>query len=245
MIGVYDFDGESVRVFELDGSPWFVAADVCSVLGYSNARAAVSQHCKGVAKHDAPTNGGIQTLTVIPERDVYRLVMRSRLPSAERFEEWVVSEVLPTIRKTGSYGKDPIQLLNDPQTLRGLLGDYAERVQLLEEEVETTRPKVEVYDRIVDSGDTVGFREACKLIFAGTGAGENEVRNFMFGAKWMQRLNGRLAPASYGQRQDYVTARDKEVTTRDGSSLVVPEVRITQRGVARAIERLSVAGAAE
>lgn len=242
----FDFADQGVRLVVINGNPWFVAADVCRVLGYSNARAAVAQHCRGVAKHDIPTSSGVQVVSVIPERDVYRLVMRSRLPSAERFEEWVVGEVLPTIRKTGGYGSgDALAALSDPATLRQLLGDYAERVQLLEGEVATSRPKVEVYDRIVASGDTVGFREACKLIHAGTGAKEPEVRAFMIFHRWIQRLGGRLAPASYGQSRGYTTSRDLEVVRGDGSLMVVPHLRITQRGVARAIERISAGEAAE
>lgn len=238
-IKVFDFERQGVRIVIRDGEPWFVATDVAGVLGYADTAKAIRVHCKGVDESATPTAGGVQTVKIIPERDVYRLVMRSRLPSAERFEEWVVGQVLPTIRKTGSYGADPIKALSDPATLRQLLGDYAERVQALEGEVATSRPKVEVYDRIVDSGDTVGFREACKLIHAGTAAKEPEVRDFMIRGRWIQRLGGRLAPASYGQAMGYVTSRNREVTTGDGGSMVVPELRVTQRGLARAIERLT------
>lgn len=101
---VFEFHGASVRTLLIDGEPWFVAKDVAEVLGYTNTRKAISDHCRGVTKRDTPTVSGIQSMSIIPERDVYRLVMRSKLPAAERFEEWVVSEVLPQIRKTGSYG---------------------------------------------------------------------------------------------------------------------------------------------
>jgi len=234
------FEGQPVRIIVRDGEPWFVASDVARVLGYERPADAVRVHCKGVGEAPIPTPGGTQTVKIIPERDLYRLVMRSRLPSAERFEEWVVGEVIPSIRKTGGYGHvDPLAALSDPATLRRLLGDYAERVERLEDEVESSRPKVEVYDRIVASGDTVGFREACKLIYAGTLAKEPEVRAAMQRWGWIQRLGGRLAPASYGQTQGYVTSRDREIPTSDGGVRVVPELRITQLGVARAIARLN------
>ena len=99
----FDYMGNGVRTIEIDGEPWFVAADVARVLGYSNTSDAISKHCKGGRKTRYPSSGGLQETTIIPERDVYRLIMRSRLPSAEAFEEWVVGEVLPTIRKTGKY----------------------------------------------------------------------------------------------------------------------------------------------
>lgn len=88
-----------------DGEPWFVARDVATVLGYSDVSQAVRMHCKGVVESTIPTAGGNQKAKIIPERDVYRLIMRSKLPAAERFEEWVVGEVLPTIRKRGVYGR--------------------------------------------------------------------------------------------------------------------------------------------
>ncbi|MDR5731264.1 Bro-N domain-containing protein [Caballeronia sp. LZ025] len=101
---VFNFRSNEVRtVTDENGEPWFVAADIARLLGYSNPRDAVGKHCKGVAKRDILTSGGVQELTVIPERDIYRLVMRSKLPAAEAFEEWVVGEVLPSIRKHGGY----------------------------------------------------------------------------------------------------------------------------------------------
>lgn len=103
------FEGHEVRVIrDEQGEPWFVAKDVAETLGYVRARDAISQHCKGAVKHRLLTSGGEQELTIIPERDVYRLVMRSKLEGAEQFEEWVVGEVLPSIRKTGSYNVRPL-----------------------------------------------------------------------------------------------------------------------------------------
>jgi prophage antirepressor-like protein len=91
-------------VVEHAGDWWFVAKDVCKVLGYTNSRDAIAKHCKAVddvAIRDAI--GREQKTTIIPERDLYRLIMRSKLPAAEKFENWVVSEVLPSVRKHGVY----------------------------------------------------------------------------------------------------------------------------------------------
>lgn len=92
-----------VRTMVINNNPYFCASDVAKALGYSNTRDAVSRHCKGVVKSDIPTNSGVQIVSFIPEGDIYRLIMKSKLPSAEKFESWVVDEVLPTIRKTGGY----------------------------------------------------------------------------------------------------------------------------------------------
>lgn len=91
-----------VRTVEIDGKPYFVGKDIAKSLGYSNPRDAISRHCKGVVKHDSFKEGG-QNISLIPEGDMYRLITHSKLESAERFESWVFDEVLPTLRKTGSY----------------------------------------------------------------------------------------------------------------------------------------------
>ncbi|WP_235690584.1 phage antirepressor [Aeromonas caviae] len=98
------FEGHNIRIItDQQGEPWFVAADIARALGYNDADQAIRRHCKGVTKAPVETTGGMQRVSIIPERDVYRLVMRSKLESAERFEEWVVGEVLPSIRKHGGY----------------------------------------------------------------------------------------------------------------------------------------------
>lgn len=94
----------------------FCANDAAVALGYSNPRAALQRHCKGVAKRDTLTPGGVQSLSYIAEGDLYRLIIHSKLPSAEKFEHWVFEEVLPCIRKTGGYMSDNLinELMNEP-----------------------------------------------------------------------------------------------------------------------------------
>ena len=122
-ITTFNFDDQNVRIIvDEDGNPLFCAADVCAALGYGNSREALRKHCKaeGVTKCDTPTNSGIQSIAYIDERNLYRLVMRSKLESAERFQDWVCGEVLPTIRKTGGYGKQQPALPSYSEALRQL-----------------------------------------------------------------------------------------------------------------------------
>lgn len=92
-----------IRIIEIDGKPYFAGTDVAKALGYSNPRKAILDHCKGVTKRDTPTSSGVQSMSYINEGDLYRLIMKSKLPSAEKFESWVMDEVLPSIRKHGGY----------------------------------------------------------------------------------------------------------------------------------------------
>lgn len=120
-----------IRTIEINGKPYFVGTDVAKALGYSNPRKAILDHCKGVTKRDTPTSSGIQSMSYINEGDLYRLIMKSKLPSAEKFESWVMDEVLPTIRKTGSYQK-PLTTVEQIQVIATGFLDHEERLNRLE-----------------------------------------------------------------------------------------------------------------
>ena len=120
-----------VRTVEINGKPYFVGTDVAKALGYNNPRDAVSRHCRGVVKHDTPTSSGMQSMSYINEGDLYRLIMKSKLPSAEKFESWVMDEVLPSIRKIGSYQK-PMTLSEQIQLLARGNENHEERIEKLE-----------------------------------------------------------------------------------------------------------------
>ncbi len=92
-----------LRMIFIEGKQYFMANDVAKALGYSEPKNAVARHCKGALKQSYLTNGGKQEVNFIPEGDVYRLIIRSKLPKAEEFEKWVFDEVLPSIRQTGNY----------------------------------------------------------------------------------------------------------------------------------------------
>jgi prophage antirepressor-like protein len=100
----FKFEGEPVRVVQIDGEPWFVGRDVALGLGYADPTNAVKQHCRGVAKlYPLRTGRGMRDVRILSEPDVLRLVVGSNLPAAKRFERWVFEEVLPSVRKTGGY----------------------------------------------------------------------------------------------------------------------------------------------
>lgn len=99
-----------IRTVTIDNEPWFVGKDVAEALGYSKARNAIANHIDSEDKKDAPIQGvlgGVQTMTIINESGLYSLIFSSKLPSAKKFKRWVTSEVLPAIRKTGTYGMAP------------------------------------------------------------------------------------------------------------------------------------------
>lgn len=105
-VSLFNFRASQVRVVTEDnGTPWFVGRDVCDLLGYTNASKAMGDHCRGVTKRYPILDslGRTQEARVLSEGDTLRLIVNSTMPAAQEFEAWVFEDVLPTIRRTGSY----------------------------------------------------------------------------------------------------------------------------------------------
>ena len=141
----------SVRTVERDGEVWFVANDVVDILGYADVFYALRTHCKGVEKIQLPSDGGEQSTNIIPERDVYRLIMKSSKKEAEKFEEWVVGEVLPSIRKNGMYAT--------PITIENMIAnpDFAIELLVKLKEEQANKKKLEV--KVVKLEQEVTYKE--------------------------------------------------------------------------------------
>lgn len=102
-----------IRTLTIEEEPWFVGKDVAVSLGYTNPRKAVIDHVDMEDKNSVTIRDGIRgnpNMTIINESGLYSLIFSSKLPSAKRFKRWVTSEVLPSIRKTGSYSTHPVQM---------------------------------------------------------------------------------------------------------------------------------------
>lgn len=203
----------NIRTTEINGQPYFVAVDVAKALGYSTPRDAISRHCKGVVKHDTPTSSGVQSVSYINEGDMYRLIMKSKLPSAERFESWVMDEVLPTIRKTGGY--------HLPQTYSEALrelADMAEQKEKLMLENEQMKPKAEFFDAVADSKTAISMNEVSKVL-AIKGYGRNNLFEFLRDKGVLDRYNvpyQRYVDAGYFRviEQKYMKNGEPQVTTK-------------------------------
>lgn len=114
----------------IDGKEHFAATECAQALGYTEPEKAIRTHCKGVSVLDTPTKGGIQKIKFISEGNLFRLIVRSNLPEAEKFEQWVFDEILPTIRRTGQFSVHSDQ----------------RHVSHLEQEVDILRQKLQVFE---------------------------------------------------------------------------------------------------
>jgi prophage antirepressor-like protein/phage antirepressor YoqD-like protein len=176
---VFNFnDASPIRILlDESGEVWFVAKDIALALGYSNTVDAVAKHCKkskslkdmGSAFRTPHINQGLDPqIKLIPEADVYRLVMRSKLDTAESFQDFMVEEVMPSIRKTGSYGTPP-----SPPSYAETLRLYADSL----EQMALDAPKVRLANLLTESTNTRPIRNWVKAMKSDTGlkVGEREV----------------------------------------------------------------------
>ena len=163
-------DFGEVRTIDFDGKVLFMASDVAKALGYTNPQKAIRDHCKGVNESFYPTNGGEQKANFIPEGDIYRLIVKSQLPSAEKFETWVFEEVLPSIRKHGMYATD--ELLDNPDLLirvatalkveREKTKQLETEVKVKEQQICELQPKASYYDMILQCSDLLSVSQIAK-----------------------------------------------------------------------------------
>ena len=194
----------SVRIIEEDGKYLFCASDVAKALGYSNVHSALQRHCNGVVKRDTVTSTrGVQTLTYIPEGDVYRLIVHSKLPSAVRFERWVFDEVLPSLRANGIYITDPLvkQFARDPDFAHAVVDALYEQ----SERVNELAPKAYYFDAFVDPGDAVPIRIAAKQL----GVSEHWLVRLLVGCRMLYRCDGRLVPYADKRFRGMFTVKER------------------------------------
>lgn len=184
----------AVRVVDISGEPWFVAVDVCAALELNNTAMAVAgldDDERGISNID--TRGGTQSATIISESGLYSLVLRSRKPEAKQFKRWITHDVLPAIRKTGSYssGAPALPNFDDPAAAARAWADEVDARRAAQLALEQAKPAVEFVAKYAEaaSGNKT-FRQVCKLL----GANENRFREFLVDRSVIYYLNGEMTP---------------------------------------------------
>jgi anti-repressor protein len=231
----FNFDGAQVRAFPLNGDPWFVGKDVAAALGYANPQKAIRDHCKGgrpVGVNDTFTPLLDPQTTIIPERDVYRLILRSNLPSAERFEELVVGEILPAIRKTGSYGAPTTFPV--PQTFADALrlaADLKEEVERKSADLALAAPKVAALDRIASQDGSLSITETAKTLQIRL----KDLQTHLRTRAWTYQRPGTRNALAYQDKLNAGLLEHKvgSVQRPDGSEIITTSVRVTPKGLTR------------
>ena len=219
----------SIRTFEQDGKVLFCGLDIAVALGYSNPRDALRRHCKGVVKRDTLTEGGPQQLSFIPEGDVYRLIVHSKLPSAERFERWVFDEVLPSIRKHGAYiTREKLwEVATSPEAMMKLCSDLlAEREEnaVLRKENAMLEGKAAFYDLFIDLKHSTNLRTTAKELVVP----ERRFVRFLLEQRFVYRApSGNVLPYAKPANDGLFTVKDYCNHGHTGSyTLVTPQGKL-------------------
>lgn len=152
-----------VRTTEINGKTYFVANDVAKALGYSNPSKATNDHCKKAEMVWGNDSLGRKTaFKVIPEGDIYRLVIKSQLPSADKFERWIFDEVLPSIRQNGGYIMNQNELTPE-QIVANALVVAQNILAQKDKQIAEMKPLVDFAEKVTNSADTIDMAEMAKL----------------------------------------------------------------------------------
>lgn len=231
----------AIRTVEIKNEPWFVGKDVAEVLGYSNTMKAIRDHVKDNHKlaERIVLSGQTREAILIDEAGVYSLIMRSKLPTAERFQEWVTSEVLPAIRKTGGYINGSESMSDDEIMARALLmaqktiENNKERISQLESDNDRMRPKEIFADAVAASDQTILIGDLAKLIKQ-NGYDIGQKRLF----EWL-RQNGYLikrkgadynSPTQRAMEMGLFRIKETSITCSDGHTKVNKTTKVTGKG---------------
>lgn len=231
-ITLFRFENKPLEVFvQANGDVVFDASEVCRILELSHVGSALrilDEDEKGV--HTKHTLGGEQKTAFITEPGLYKLISRSRKPEAKRFDRWVRHEVLPQIRKAGSYNAAPAMDLNDPAFLRQTLLGYTEKVIALEAEVTILAPKAEGFDRFANSTGRTILREVGKALHIGSKRGIELLRE----KKWTFRAaNGKWHAYSAKVDAGLLDVKYVTYTNSAGEEISTQQVYVTPKGMAR------------
>ena len=187
----------NIRMMDEDGSVLFCGVDVALALGYKRPKDAISTHAKGAVKRRTLTAGGEQEMLFIPESDLSRLVFSSKLPTAEKFTDWVTKDVLPAIRKHGGYVNGQESMTPEELMAAALLmaqktiADRDARISTLTVENQIMAPKADYFDALVDRNLLTGFRETAKQL----GVPPRAFVNFLIEKKYVYRdKKGKILP---------------------------------------------------
>lgn len=231
-----------IRIIKRDGGELrFVARDVCACLGIGNTGdviAALDDDEKGIDSIDTP--GGRQEMSTVSEPGLYSLILRSRKPEAKRFKRWITHEVLPSIRKTGSYGVPAIPNFTDPVAAARAWADSEEKRRIahearlaLEQKMEEVRPKVVFAESIEVAKTSILVGEMAKLIKQATGydIGQNRFFEWLRSRGYLHKEGSQTnMPTQRSMDAGWMEIKEGTRIGSSGESRITRTPKITGKG---------------
>ena len=231
----------SVRTMEINGEPYFVGKDVAEILGYANTSKALIDH---VDDEDKLNNETLSSLGqrggwLINESGLYSLILSSKLSNAKKFKRWVTSEILPAIRKTGSYSiqsKPDSYTIEDPAArARRWVEEYEEK-KALEAKIEEQKPLVEYAEHIQASKDVIDMKSMAKLASKnGIKIGRNKLFSFLRDRKILDREN--IPYANYMDKEWFQVV-ESPYTFNNGDVKIIRTTLVSPKGQIGIIRQL-------
>lgn len=208
----FSYDRQDVRVVLIDGEPWFVLSDLCRVLGLRTPARVRERLDEGVSRnHTLSTAGGAQSMTVVSEPGMYEVVIRSDKPEAVAFRRWITSEVLPQIRRTGSYNAAPA--LSGEELMAAALLEAQKVLAERDARLAERSKSADAWDRLVEEGHTYKADDAAKILARDPSIGDlgqRRLQQFLAGDReinarklprpWLYRANGNGAYRPYQEQ---------------------------------------------
>jgi len=227
-----------VRTTEENGKIIFCGSDVAKALGYVIPHKAVREHCKGVLKQTVLTNGGKQEMLFISEGDIYRLVIKSQLPTAEKFESWVFDEVLPSVRKHGVYMTSEAieKVLLNPDTIIKIatqLKAEQETNKILQQQIEADKPKVIFANAVTASKTSILVGELAKIIKQnGIDVGQNRFFTWLRDNGYLIKRKGTdfNMPTQKSMEQCLFEIKETSIVHADGHTSISKTPKVTGKG---------------
>lgn len=224
---VFNYQERQVRTVLKDGEPWFVARDVCDILGLeqvSRAMDRLDDDERGLLKITHPQSPE-KTIEVnaVNEPGLYQLIIASNKPEAKLFKRWITHEVIPSIRKTGQYTMVPKTL---PEALRAY-ADEVERRELAEKKVAVLAPKAAFFDAVADSKDAIQIGDAAKVLNI-PGIGRNKLFQVLRKKEILMRDN---VPYQEYIDRGYFRVIEQKWTTPDGETRISIKTLVYQKGL--------------
>lgn len=228
----FNFENNQVRTLLINDEPWFVGKDVAEILGYSNPRDALSKHVdsedkNSVAIHDG--NKGNPNLTIINESGVYALVFSSKLQSAKKFKHWVTSEVLPTLRKTGSYATP--QLTGEELMAKALI-EAKSVLERQNKQIIEMKPKAIFADAVATSDTSILIGDLAKLIKQnGTDIGQKRLFERMRNDGYLIKTGtSKNMPTQKAMEKGLFEVKERVISNPDGSTRITRTTKVTGQG---------------
>ena len=245
-VKLFEFKNNKVRVQRDSDVIWFCLKDVCSILDLSNtSRVADRLNQKGVTTSYTLTKGGNQKLTYINESNLYKVIFQSRKPQAEEFTEWVTGEVLPTIRKTGSYSLKDSYMIEDPiERAKRWIEEQEER-KTLENENKAMKPKALFADAVSASNESILIGQLAKIIKQnGIDIGQNRLFQWMRENGYLNKKGEKYnQPSQRAMNAGLFEIKERTVNNLDGSVKITVTTKVTGKGQVYFINKFLKKGA--